>query len=69
MKYESGNSQLLIDYRKKLIEAFKLGEEIKVVYGIVPPKVVLKDEPIAASSNVYSGRIGLDVSGDYTRGR
>lgn len=39
-KHESGNSQLLIEYRKALIKAFDLGEDIKEVYGVVPPKVL-----------------------------
>jgi hypothetical protein len=62
MKYETGNSQLLIDYRKKLVEAFKLGEDIKQVYGIVPPKVLLRDERVS-DGKIFSGRIGLDVAG------
>ena len=66
MKYETGNSQLLIDYRKKLIEAFQLGEQIKQVYGIVPPKAMLRDERMGAS--LFTGRVGLEVAGDY-RGR
>lgn len=38
--FTTGNSQLLMDYRKALLEAYKLGEEIKEVYGVVPPKVI-----------------------------
>lgn len=43
-RYNSGNSQLLIDYREALIEAYKLGEDIKTLYGIVPPKVLYDTE-------------------------
>ena len=42
MKHESGNSQLLNDYREALINAYSLGEEIFDLYSIVPPKVILK---------------------------
>ena len=38
--FQSGNSKLLIEYRKALIEAYELGESIKEVYGIIPPKVI-----------------------------
>ena len=36
----SGNSQLLSDYREALIEAYELGENIKRLYNIIPPKVL-----------------------------
>ena len=42
MKHESGYSQLLNDYRVALINAYSLGEEIKDLYSIVPPKVILE---------------------------
>jgi hypothetical protein len=42
--YHRGNSQLLIDYREALIEAFALGEEIKRLYNIVPPKVIFETD-------------------------
>ena len=42
MKHESGNSQLLNDYRAALINAYSLGEEIFELYSIVPPKVILE---------------------------
>ena len=42
MKHESGNSQLLNDYREALINAYSLGEEIFELYSIVPPKVILE---------------------------
>ena len=42
MKHESGNSQLLNDYRAALINAYSLGEEIFDLYSIVPPKVILE---------------------------
>jgi hypothetical protein len=72
MIYESGNSQLLIDYRKKLVEAFVLGEEIKAVYGVNPPKAILEDEPLISTNEKFSGRIGLEVAGtrntlDYSK--
>ena len=38
--YNSGNSVLLIEYREALIKAYELGNAIKDVYGIVPPKVL-----------------------------
>lgn len=38
--FRTGNSQLLMDYREALIKAFDLGESIKAVYAIVPPKVM-----------------------------
>jgi hypothetical protein len=38
--YQSGNSQLLIDYRETLIKAYELGEDIKKLYGIVPPNLL-----------------------------
>jgi len=38
--FQSGNSKLLIEYRKALIEAYEIGESIKEVYGIIPPKVI-----------------------------
>jgi hypothetical protein len=40
LEYQSGNSQLLKDYRESLIEAYELGNYIKTVYGIVPPNVL-----------------------------
>ena len=39
-EYNAGNSQLLVEYRKALIKAFDLGEDIKMLYGIIPPKVL-----------------------------
>ena len=39
-EFHIGNSQLLIGYREALIKAFELGEDIKKVYGIVPPKAL-----------------------------
>ena len=42
MKHESGNSQLLNDYREALINAYSLGEEMFELYSIVPPKVILE---------------------------
>jgi hypothetical protein len=35
-----GNYQLLMNYRKALIYAYDLGENIKELYGIVPPTVL-----------------------------
>jgi len=40
-EYTSGNSQLLVDYRDALIKAYSLGEEIKELYGILPPKCIV----------------------------
>ena len=39
-EFRTGNSQLLMDYRDAIIKAFKLGNDIKETYGIVPPKVL-----------------------------
>lgn len=57
MKYESGNSALLIAYREALITAFKLGEEIKLIYSIVPPAVLCDDLALA-----HPHRLSLNVS-------
>ena len=38
--FQSGNSQLLMDYCDTLRKAYELGEAIKEVYGIIPPKVI-----------------------------
>ena len=38
--FQYGNSQLIMEYRKVMIKAYDLGEEIKKVYGILPPKVL-----------------------------
>ena len=43
-EYESGNSQLLKDYRAALLKAYDLGEDIKKIYGIIPPKVLHNKE-------------------------
>lgn len=66
MKYESGNSALLIAYRKALHEAFKLGEDIRKVYSIVPPAVLLDehedDRPYRVSLNVSRGLPTAQIS-------
>lgn len=50
-KFQFGNSQLLMDYRGALAMAYTLGEDIKKVYGIVPPKVYVNPEnPLDARS-------------------
>jgi hypothetical protein len=41
--YGAGNSQLLQDYRTTLIEAYQLGNAIKELYGVVPPKALYDD--------------------------
>lgn len=49
-EYQAGNSQLIIDYRATLLKAFDLGEEIKKLYGIQPPKAIHTkhwDSPVA----------------------
>jgi hypothetical protein len=38
--HTAGNSLLLQDYRKALLTAYELGEDIKKLYGIIPPKVI-----------------------------
>lgn len=54
MKYESGNSALIMKYREVLLEAYNLGEQIKRLYGIVPPAVLIDPEHT-------SSRISLNV--------
>jgi hypothetical protein len=55
--YGAGNSQLLQDYRTALIEAYKLGNAIKALYGVVPPKALYDD-----SEESYTVSIGLTLS-------
>jgi hypothetical protein len=43
LDYKAGNSQLLMDYRAALIKAFELGNDIKELYGIIPPKIIFWD--------------------------
>jgi hypothetical protein len=59
-----GNSQLLMDYRAALINAYELGEEIKRDYNIVPPKVLHDKSWPQLDSNYPTNRftIGLTVS-------
>ena len=54
MKYESGNSALLIEYRDMLLKAYKLGEDIKKLYGIVPPTVFHEVETENSAMNLGS---------------
>ena len=56
MEYESGNSALLIAYRKALIKAYELGENIKELYQIVPPAVLHED-----AETTQSVRLSLNV--------
>jgi hypothetical protein len=62
----SGNSQLLIDYREALIQAYRLGEDIKGLYGIVPPKALYDAEFPETTHRLPSGyptiTIGLTVN-------
>ena len=60
----SGNSQLLMDYRAALIKAYDLGEDIKILYGIVPPKVLHDKSWPQLDSNYPTNRftIGLTIS-------
>jgi hypothetical protein len=37
---EEHSGELLSKYRAALIHAYELGKEVKIVYGIVPPKVL-----------------------------
>jgi hypothetical protein len=37
---EEHSGELLSRYRAALIHAYELGKEVKIVYGIVPPKVL-----------------------------
>lgn len=61
--FKMGNSQLLMDYRTAILEAYRLGEDIKAVYGIQPPKVISEktwDAPRGVSAtNIV---IGLTVN-------
>jgi hypothetical protein len=51
-KYMAGNSQLLIDYRDALILAYGLGENIKELYGIIPPKCIVEAMDPTVSGDV-----------------
>jgi hypothetical protein len=53
----SGNSALIIKYRSLLIEAAALGEDIKELYGIVPPAIINY-----GNSDAPLTRISLNVS-------
>jgi len=58
MKYESGNSALLIEYRDMLLKAYKLGEDIKKLYGIVPPTVF---HEVETENSAMNYRLSLNV--------
>jgi len=47
--YGSGNSQLLNDYQAALMTAYSLGEEIKDLYNIIPPKILAE----AVGKNIH----------------
>jgi hypothetical protein len=53
-----------MDYRSALIKAYDLGEDIKILYGIVPPKVLHDKSWPQLDSNYPANRftIGLTVS-------
>lgn len=57
--YSGGNSQLLKDYRATLLKAYHLGNDIKEVYGIVPPKVLSEETWSPTGNNIT---IGLVIS-------
>ncbi len=57
---ETQNWQVLMEYRKTLIKAFLLGEELKKVCGITPPKVVMSEED--APTTGYRVRLGIEVA-------
>jgi hypothetical protein len=59
-EHTSGNSQLLIDYRDVLIKAYFLGEEIKELYGILPPKCIL--DLVDNSSDFYGNHRGAEFT-------
>jgi phage head maturation protease len=56
MSNESGNSALLLRYREVLIEAYELGEDIKILYSIIPPTVFTQ-------GNSGTLRLSLNVHG------
>ena len=59
--YGAGNSQLLLDYRIALIEAYKLGEDIKDLYGVIPPKAIF--DTFATTTEVeHRVHIGLVIN-------
>ena len=61
-QYTSGNSQLLVDYRNALIKAHQLGEDIKELYGIVPPRCIVEtDVRRMLNSRVPQAVRGADV--------
>ena len=57
-QYMAGNSQLLVDYRDALINAYRLGESIKEIYGIVPPRCIVE----SCGVNMEDLIISLNVS-------
>ena len=59
--YNSGNSALLIEYREALIKAYGLGNHIKELYGIVPPKVIYNNV-LASSVYLKEGYQGVAVT-------
>ena len=59
--YNSGNSALLIEYREALIKAYGLGNHIKELYGIVPPKVIY-NSALASSVYLKEGYQGVAVT-------
>ena len=56
--YTAENSQLLIDYRAALLRAYELGNEVKELYGVIPPKVISYD----SNYGVGTVHIGLTVN-------
>jgi hypothetical protein len=60
-KFQTGNSQLLMDYRDAMIKAYALGEDIKETYGIVPPKI-LHDERWELGGGVKGNHITLTLN-------
>jgi hypothetical protein len=49
----AGTTELLNEYRAALVNAYSLGEEIKDLYSIVPPKVLVAK--VARGANQSGG--------------
>jgi hypothetical protein len=55
----------LLEYRKAVFAAFFTGEQLKVKYGMIPPKFVFKGEVLGCAGHEFNGRVGLEVNGNF----
>jgi hypothetical protein len=62
----SNAEQLLLGYRKALVSAFLIGEQLKKSYDMVPPKFQWKYMSGEGDTEFF-GRLGLEVSGDWIK--